>query len=86
MESTESSKKQNDVDLEIIWEPGKLAPLEETINRRTGPGDTSLTPWEEYVQKRNEKRKQKRNKKREKIDIEGEEKITEIESQFTELG
>ena len=80
LEATESSVNKTDVDLEITWEPGKLAPLEETIDRRTGEGGEALTPWEEYVQKRSEKRKLKRNKNKE-----SNEGMSQGESVFTEL-
>ena len=85
LEPTDSSRKQNDVDLEITWEPGKLAPLEETISRRTGP-DTALTPWQEYIQKRAEKRKIKRSRNKERVESVREEGTPYIESIFTELG
>ena len=86
MESREASEKKEEIDLEITWEPGKLAPLEEAINRKTGKGEFDLTPWEEYVKKRKEKKKLKRNKDKtqEGSSEEGEE--AKYESAFTELG
>lgn len=87
MDSTESSKKQDDVDLEITWEPGKLAPLEETISRRTGEqGEDRLTQWEEYLEKRKEKKKLKKNSNKEKRTNLEDEDETKYDSMFTELG
>ncbi|KAI6656486.1 ESF1-like [Oopsacas minuta] len=85
IECKESSKKDDDIDLEITWEPGKLAPLEEAISKKTGEDET-LTQWEEYLQKRKEKKKIKRNINREKNVNSDEEDQTKIESVFTELG
>ena len=87
LDSTESSKKQDEVDLEITWEPGKLAPLEEAISRRTGEqGEESLTQWEEYLEKRKEKKKLKRNANKEKKVSFEDDNQTKHEGVFTELG
>ncbi|XP_051982174.1 ESF1 homolog [Xyrauchen texanus] len=64
-------QKDDNMDMEVTWVPGLKETTEKLVKKRM-EGKDKLTPWEEYLQKKKEKKNEKRKGKKEVMDAEPE--------------
>lgn len=67
IEEHEQQKKFRDVEMEVSWGIGLKDMTEELVQKRLKERKGSLTPFEQYLEKRKEKRKQKKEVKKKNI-------------------
>uniref|UniRef100_A0A8C2ZBY8 ESF1, nucleolar pre-rRNA processing protein, homolog (S. cerevisiae) n=1 Tax=Cyclopterus lumpus TaxID=8103 RepID=A0A8C2ZBY8_CYCLU len=56
--------EDNDMEMEITWVPGLKETTEQLVKKKLEGGD-KLTPWEEFLQKKKDRKKQKKSQKKE---------------------
>lgn len=62
IQEKEKKRKENDMEMEIKWVPGLKESAEEMVKNRL-EGKDKLTPWEQFLEKKKEKKRLKKNQK-----------------------
>ncbi|XP_054430045.1 ESF1 homolog [Pteronotus mesoamericanus] len=62
IQEKEKKRKENDMEMEIKWVPGLKESAEEMVKSKL-EGKDKLTPWEQFLEKKKEKRRLKKKRK-----------------------
>uniref|UniRef100_A0A3P8TZ83 ESF1, nucleolar pre-rRNA processing protein, homolog (S. cerevisiae) n=1 Tax=Amphiprion percula TaxID=161767 RepID=A0A3P8TZ83_AMPPE len=62
-------QEDKDMEMEITWVPGLKEATEQLVKKKLEPKD-KLTPWEEFLQKKKERKKQKKSERKQGTDVE----------------
>ncbi|KAM9155475.1 ESF1 homolog [Pangshura tecta] len=62
IQEKEKKREENDMEMEIKWVPGLKETAEEMVKRKLD-GKDKLTPWEQFLENKKEKRKLKKKRK-----------------------
>uniref|UniRef100_S4RYW9 ESF1, nucleolar pre-rRNA processing protein, homolog (S. cerevisiae) n=1 Tax=Petromyzon marinus TaxID=7757 RepID=S4RYW9_PETMA len=72
----EEKTEERDMEMEITWVPGLKETAEEMVKKKL-EGKDSLTPWEQYLEKRKEKKRQKREEKKKHKDVQTQDLVSD---------
>ncbi|XP_078452334.1 ESF1 homolog [Lampetra planeri] len=74
----EEKTEERDMEMEITWVPGLKETAEEMVKKKL-EGKDALTPWEQYLEKRKEKKRQKREEKKKHKDVQTQDLVSDEE-------
>ncbi|XP_019371791.1 PREDICTED: ESF1 homolog [Gavialis gangeticus] len=78
IQEKEKKWEENDMEMEIKWVPGLKETAEEMVKKKL-EGKDKLTPWEQFLEKKREKRKVKKKRKADAEKLSGEELPSDVD-------
>uniref|UniRef100_A0A7M4F292 ESF1 nucleolar pre-rRNA processing protein homolog n=1 Tax=Crocodylus porosus TaxID=8502 RepID=A0A7M4F292_CROPO len=78
IQEKEKKWEENDMEMEIKWVPGLKETAEEMVKKKL-EGKDKLTPWEQFLEKKREKRKVKKKRKADAEELSGEELPSDVD-------
>ncbi|XP_014450512.1 ESF1 homolog [Alligator mississippiensis] len=78
IQEKEKKCEENDMEMEIKWVPGLKETAEEMVKKKL-EGKDKLTPWEQFLEKKREKRKVKKKRKAAAEELSGEELPSDVD-------